>query len=123
MDEFSRPVRQHADKLPIPFRLIHVDADYRWEQEVEKELAQRFNTAEGPLIRVVLVQKPDSTVLIIAANHTLADGTSVSYLIRDLLKAVNGTEPEKFENQLSNDQTLGLPDDEPIQTVPKIEWE
>lgn len=121
MDEFSRPVRQHANKLPIPFRVIHVDADYRWEQEVEKELEQRFNTADGPLIRVVLVQKPDSSVLIVAANHTLADGTSVSYLIRDLLKAVNGTELEKFENQLSNDQTLGMPDDEPVQTVPKIE--
>lgn len=63
------------------------------------------------------MQKPQTTVLIVAANHTLADGTSVSYLIRDLLAAVSGTELKKFEFQLSNDQTLGLPEDMPAQTV------
>lgn len=117
MDELSRPVIQHIDNLVIPFRVVNTHQGYLWEQEVERELSQRFDTAEGPLIRIVLVQKPQTTVLIVAANHTLADGTSVSYLIRDLLAAVSGTELKKFEFQLSNDQTLGLPEDMPAQTV------
>lgn len=117
MDELSRPVIQHVDNLVIPFRVVNTHQGYLWEQEVERELSQRFDTAEGPLIRIVLVQKPQTTVLIVAANHTLADGTSVSYLIRDLLAAVSGTELKKFEFQLSNDQTLGLPEDMPAQTV------
>lgn len=117
MDELSRPVIQHIDNLVIPFRVVNTHQGYLWEQEVERELSQRFDTAEGPLIRIVLVQKPQTTVLIVAANHTLADGTSVNYLIRDLLAAVSGTELKKFEFQLSNDQTLGLPEDMPAQTV------
>jgi hypothetical protein len=117
MDELSRPVIEHVDNLAIPLRVVNARSGYRWEQEVERELSQRFDTAQGPLVRVVLVQKPQDTVLIVAANHTLADGTSVSYLIRDLLAAVTGAELEKFDIQLSNDQTLGLPDDMPAQTV------
>ncbi|RZL20441.1 MAG: condensation protein [Pedobacter sp.] len=116
MDELHRPVIEHVENLPIPFRVINAHPGYRWEQEVEHELSERFDTAKGPLVRIRLVQKPDSTVLIVAANHTLADGTSLSYLIRDLLSAVNGKELEVYHSQISNDQILGLPDDQPILT-------
>lgn len=117
MDELSRPTIQQVNNLEIPFRVVNANVGYRWEQEVEKELSQRFNTAEGPLVRIVLIQQPQTTFLIVVANHTLADGTSVSYLIRDLLAAVSGAVLQKFEVQLSNDQSLGLPEDRPIQTV------
>ena len=117
LDELSRPALQHVENLRIPLRVVHVEQNYRWEQEVEKELSVRFNTEEGPLLRVVLVQKTDSTVLILAANHTVADGTSLSYLTRDILLAVTGNELEFMEPQMSNDQTLGLPEDLPVKTV------
>ncbi|WP_324678565.1 condensation domain-containing protein [Hymenobacter sp. GOD-10R] len=120
LDALGRPTLQHVENLPIPLRVVHVAQNYRWEQEVEKELSVRFDTAEGPLLRVVLLQKPDSTVLILAANHTVADGTSLSYLTRDLLLAVTGKELEAMEPQLSNDQTLGLPEDLPTQTVEQV---
>jgi NRPS condensation-like uncharacterized protein len=110
-DQFSRPVLEHVEQLPIPLRVLNVDEGYRWEQEVEKELSIRFNTAEGPLLRVVLVQKPASTVLILAAHHAVADGTSLSYLIRDILTAVGGSELPAMNPQPSNDETLGLPED------------
>ena len=92
----------------------------KWEQEVEKELSIRSNTAEGPLLRVVLVQKTDCTVLILAANHIVADGTSLSYLTRDILLAVTGNELALLEPQVSNDETLGLPEDVPAQIVEKV---
>jgi NRPS condensation-like uncharacterized protein len=120
MDELSRPVLQQVDNMIIPFRVVYAEQDYRWEQEVEKELSTRFDTEEGPLLRVVLVQKPQSTVLILAANHTLADGTSLNYLIRDLLLAVSGKELEPMGPQLSNDQTLGLPEDLPAGTAGRV---
>ncbi|WP_345331432.1 condensation domain-containing protein [Mucilaginibacter defluvii] len=110
-DQFSRPALEHVDQLPIPIRVLNVDKDYRWEQEVEKELAVRFITAEGPLLRVVLIQKPASTVLILAAHHAVADGTSLSYLIRDILTAVSGNELPAMNPQPSNDESLGLPED------------
>jgi NRPS condensation-like uncharacterized protein len=111
LDQFSRPVLEHVDQLPIPLKVLNVDEGYRWEHEVEKELAVRFNTAEGPLLRVVLVQKPASTVLILTAHHAVADGTSLSYLIRDILTAVGGSELPVMNPQPSNDQTLGFSED------------
>ncbi|WP_022826179.1 phthiocerol/phthiodiolone dimycocerosyl transferase family protein [Hymenobacter norwichensis] len=120
LDALGRPTLQHVEDLPIPLRVVHVAQDYRWEQEVEKELSVRFNTAEGPLLRVVLLQKPESTVLILAANHTVADGTSLSYVTRDLLLVVTGQELALLEPQASNDHTLGLPEDQPAQTVEQV---
>ncbi|GGH26462.1 hypothetical protein GCM10007423_11460 [Dyadobacter endophyticus] len=120
LDELSRPTLQHVENLPIPLRVVHVEQNYRWEQEVEKELSLRFNTGEGPLLRVVLVQKTDSTILILAANHTVADGTSLSYLTRDILLAVTGNELGLMEPQVSNDETLNLPEDLPAQTVETV---
>lgn len=121
MDEMSRPVIEQTENLEIPFRVVEANAAYSWEKEVESELSQRFDTSKGPLIRIVLIQKPKDTVLIVAANHTLADGTSVSYLIRDLLAAVTGSQLENYQVQLSNDQTLGLPEDAPVQVVDSIQ--
>lgn len=120
LDELGRPALKQVENLLIPLRIVHEEQDFRWEQEVEKELSERFDTAEGPLLRVVLVQKPDSTVLILAANHTVADGTSLSYLTRDILMALTGKELDLLEPQVSNDQTLGLPEDLPSRTVEQV---
>ena len=120
MDELARPALQHAENMIIPLRVVNVQQDYRWEQEVEKELSERFNTAQGPLLRAVLIQKPHSTVLILVANHSVADGTSLSYLMRDILFAVSGKKLDPMNPQVSNDQTLGLPDDLPSQTVGQV---
>ena len=117
LDELSRPVLQHVENMTIPLRVVHAGQDYRWEREVEKELSTRFNTQEGPLLRIVLVQKTESTVLILAANHTVADGTSLKFLVRDILLALTGKELEPMAPQISNDETLGMPEDLPAQTV------
>lgn len=111
LDQFSRPVLKHDDSINIPLRVLNVADNYRWEQEVEKELAERFNTATGPLLRAVLIQKPENTVLVLAGHHAVADGTSFTYLFRDILNAVTGQELQPMNPQPSNDATLGLPED------------
>jgi len=111
MDPFHRPVLKHVPDMEFPLRIVNADNDYRWEQEVEKELAMRFNTETGPLVRGVLIQKPESTILLVAASHTISDGTSVSYLIRDILTAVTGHDLEHMPPQKSNDEHLGFPED------------
>ncbi|OOQ58435.1 condensation domain-containing protein [Mucilaginibacter pedocola] len=111
LDQFSRPVLEHVNGITIPLRVLNVDDNYRWEEEAEKELATRFNTAEAPLLRAVLIQKPAITVLILASSHIVADGTSLTYLFRDLLNALAGKELQAMKPQLSNDESLGLPED------------
>lgn len=115
MDEFKRPFIEHVDSLVIPLKVIEIDNNFKWEEVVEKELATRFNTEEGPLFRVIVLQKPEDTVLILAANHTLADGSSLMYLFRDLLEAVTGQIPQVLAPQKSNDETLGLPEDTAVE--------
>jgi hypothetical protein len=115
MDEFKRPFIEHVDSLVIPLKVIEIDNGFKWEQVVEKELAIRFNTEEGPLFRVIILQKPEDTVLILAANHTLADGSSLMYLFRDLLEAVTGQIPQVLAPQKSNDEMLGLPEDTAVE--------
>ena len=119
-DELSRPTLQHVEDMKIPLRVVQVQQDYRWEQEVERELSERFDTEKGLLLRVILVQKPQSTVLILVANHTVSDGTSLNFLVRDILLAVGGKTLEPMDPQVSNDQTLGLPEDLPAQTVDQV---
>lgn len=123
MDEFNRPILEYKDSLIIPLRVLDVENDFRWEQEVEKELAIRFDTDKGPLLRIVLIQKPENTVLILVANHTLADGGSLNFLFRDLLNAATGKKLETLPQQKSNDEKLGFPDDianKDVETVPYI---
>lgn len=111
MDAYSRPVFKHASFLPIPMRVMEVEQDYAWEREVEKELSIRFNTEKEALVKAVLIQRPDDTVLILTGHHSQSDGTSMTYLFRDILTAVNGHELEPMPAQLSIDETLGLPED------------
>jgi NRPS condensation-like uncharacterized protein len=120
LDQFSRPVLEHVEDMPIPLRVVNADESYRWEQEVEKELATRFNTAEGPLLRAVLVQKPTTAILVLAGHHAISDGTSISYLFRDILTAVTGNQLQPMNPQPSNDETLGLPADVAIAGSDKV---
>ncbi|MEI9901129.1 MAG: condensation domain-containing protein [Hyphomicrobium sp.] len=57
-----------------------------------KELATPFDAHAAPLVRAVLVNDDDRCVLILVAHHAIADGMSLVYLIRDVLRAL-GTNP------------------------------
>ncbi|MBD3583562.1 condensation domain-containing protein [Flavobacterium selenitireducens] len=107
-DASAGTVLEHVESTPIPLRVVDVPDDYRWEAEVEKELAIRFDTSKSPLIRAVLVQKPQHTVLILVGHHAIADGTSINYLFRDILNAITGIDLPLMQPQKSNDETLGF---------------
>jgi NRPS condensation-like uncharacterized protein len=72
----------------IPVRLIERHSPQQWQQEVERELANPFDWNQAPLIRVVLLQGVDVSDLIITCDHTISDGISVVFLLRDILQAL-----------------------------------
>ena len=49
-----------------------------------------FDPSRAPLIRAVLIQGIRTTGFILAAHHSIADGLSLAYAIRDTLSAVSG---------------------------------
>ncbi len=69
----------------IPLRVIERPREGHWCLEVQEELKRPFSRSIGPLIRVVFLQSPNISELIVTFDHCLGDGLSGANLIRDIL--------------------------------------
>ncbi len=81
----SNPRFVPADDRPIPLRLAE-GAD--WEQEVDgRELTEPLGSAEGPLLRAVLLSSgPETHDVLLTLSHTIADGSTALALLAELLR-------------------------------------
>jgi hypothetical protein len=86
----SVPRFRQEDAASILLRIVEGDPKARWESEVSEELATPFDPSRAPLIRAVLIQGNQHTAFILVAHHSIADGLSLAYAIRDTLSAVSG---------------------------------
>ncbi len=81
------------DAAHIPLRVVERQEEQHWQQEVERELFHPFNWAQAPLLRVVLLQSTDSSKrvseIIVTCHHSIGDGLSSAYLLRDILQALS----------------------------------
>src|SRR5262245_15758370 len=82
--------RFRQDPAPIPLRIVEGDPKVDWESEVGVELATPFDPSRAPLIRAVLIQGCRDTAFILVAHHSVADGLSLAYAIRDTVSAICG---------------------------------
>ncbi len=79
------------DSACIPLRVVQRQSEQDWQQEVERELETPFVWSQAPLVRVVLVHSGNDSQLselIVTSHHSIADGISITYLIRDILQAL-----------------------------------
>jgi hypothetical protein len=86
----SVPSFRQADGTPIPLRIVEDEPELRWEAEVGEELATPFNPSQAPLTRAVLIQGARDAAFMLVAHHSIADGLSLAYAIRDTLDALAG---------------------------------
>jgi NRPS condensation-like uncharacterized protein len=78
-------------------------------------MAVPFAPEQAPLIRSVLIHKPQSAVLILIAHHAVADGMALVFLIRDLLQVLSGGQIEALSFSSSAEELLSkLPKKEEI---------
>jgi NRPS condensation-like uncharacterized protein len=77
-------------EAPIPLRVIQRKDSTQWLQEVETQLAVRFEPDDQPLMRVSLVRGEAASELILVVHHSIGDGLSATFLVRDLLKSMEG---------------------------------
>ena len=98
--------RQQA-VAPIPLRVLAGDPTRQWESEVCEELATPFNPAEAPLIRAVLIEGSRDTGFILIAHHSIADGLSIAYAIRDTLSALSGEVLEPLDLAPALEEIVG----------------
>ena len=109
LNENNSPVfTQASGNAPIPFRVVQHTENNSWETELQQELATRFNATQGPLIRVVLYEYADRSVIILSAHHTIADADSLSYVVRDLLNTMDGIFAMPCTMPLAMDDYAGL---------------
>jgi len=76
--------------VPIWLRVVRRANNTQWLHEVEKQLAFPFELGDRPLLRVVLVQGEAVSELILVVHHSIGDGVSAMYLVRDLLRSMEG---------------------------------
>ncbi|KAB8318238.1 hypothetical protein SD81_017325 [Tolypothrix campylonemoides VB511288] len=79
------------DSASIPLRVVQRQSEQHFEREVEREIETPFVWSQAPLVRVVLVHSSNDTELselIVTSHHSIADGISITYLIRDILQAL-----------------------------------
>ena len=69
----------------IPLQAIERKGEEHWCLEVQKELFRPFSRNFEPLIRVIFLQSPNISELIVTFDHCLGDGLSGAYLIKDIL--------------------------------------
>src|SRR5262245_15163853 len=86
----STPSFRQADATQIPLRIVEDEPELHWEAEVGKELATPFDPSRAPLIRAVLIQGAREAAFMLVAHHSIADGLSLAYAIRDTLDALAG---------------------------------
>jgi hypothetical protein len=78
-------------------------------------MALPFTPEQAPLVRSVLIHKPQSAVLIMIAHHAIADGMAFVFLIRDLLQVLSGGQIEALSFSSAAEELLSkLPKGEKI---------
>ena len=91
---------------PIRLKVIPRTDQRHWLQEAEKQLATPFEPGEGPLLRAALVQGDSVAEIVFAVHHSIGDGVSAMYLVRDLLEAMEGYTLEPLPPRLSLEDSI-----------------
>src|SRR5271154_960527 len=114
-NEEGQPALYQVDAAPIPLRVVDGSVQEHWELELDLEMALPFTPEQAPLIRTVLIHKPQSAVLIMIAHHAIADGMALVFLIRDLLQVLSGGQIETLSFSSAAEELLSrLPEGEKI---------
>ena len=92
---------------PIELRIVQRASGAQWLHEVETQLALPFERNDQPLLRVVLVQGEAISELILVVHHSIGDGVSAMFLVRDLLECLEGYPLEELPLGKALEELLG----------------
>jgi hypothetical protein len=81
--------REHAN-IPIPLRIVPEDEFVTWHMEMATELATPIPPSGIPLVRITVLRKSGGSTLLLSMHHSIADGLSSAFVIRDILEALSG---------------------------------
>jgi hypothetical protein len=96
-DEVGAPYFRRLNEAGIPLRVVHADVSANWEREMAVELATPLPMTGGPLVQVALMHEENRSMLIVSTHHSIADGLSLTFVVRDLLRALSGRSLEGLQ--------------------------
>jgi len=103
------PYFRQESGASIPLRVVEgKDPTLGWESEIARELSQSFNARQAPLLRAVVLHEAERAVYILAAHHSIADGLSLSFVIRDTLQALVGIRLDSLPVIAKTEEILGI---------------
>lgn len=77
-----------------------------WELAAGLELRRPFDVEDGPLMHAAVRFEPKTVRLFFTFHHSIADGLSAVYLIRDFVRALSGERLGSFIDAASLDRRL-----------------
>jgi hypothetical protein len=89
-DEASQLVFRRTEGARIPLVVKERTSPRQWQAEFERELVTPFDAFAAPLMRAVLLRGNRRCEIILTTHHTIADGMSLVFVMRDLIHAVSG---------------------------------
>jgi NRPS condensation-like uncharacterized protein len=105
----DRPCFYQERTALIPFRVVQgTNATQRWESEAEYELSIPFDPTGAPLVRAVLLHEKERAVCLLTTHHSIADGRSAAFVIRDLLEVVSGKPVDRLPVMPPVEDILGV---------------
>ncbi|KQU88275.1 hypothetical protein ASD12_29890 [Mesorhizobium sp. Root102] len=110
------PFFRQRKNARIPLRIVEGDPGRSWQAEVAAELGAPFSEKDSPLIRAVLIHADGAAAITLAAHHSIADGFSLAYAIRDILSTLAGNPPPTLPQTPSEDELFDAGPPEPIPT-------
>ena len=104
----GRPFFETDHESKVALRVVEGAFLPYWEQEVAWELSRSISSTSGSLVRAVLLHTDESCVLILVAHHSICDGMSLAFAIRDVLSAISGVKLIKLGVPPSQENALGM---------------
>ncbi len=117
-DQVGAPYFRRLNDVGIPFRVVDGDGLANWEGEMALELATPLPMTGGPLMRVARMHDGNRSILIVSTHHSIADGLSLAFIVRDLLRALSGRSLERLQLTASQEDLCEALGADPVGAEP-----
>ena len=81
----------------------------------KQELAPLANRSAGTRCGAVLLHEADQAVFILVAHHSITDGLSIAFVIRDVLQALSGNPLDLLPLLPAHEEILGVTRSDAVQ--------
>jgi hypothetical protein len=100
---------EHSE-AEVPLQFFSDTGEGDWHNHVVEELLLPFGPNAVPLWRGRILHGADQCIVLLCLHHSISDGLSAVYLIRDLLKVLSGEHLNPYPLPMSQERLLSRVD-------------